>query len=90
MKVDTKITYVVYVVSFDETSLYCNKIRKRIQYLVNEFWKRWRHEYLVNLPSGQKWNRHRRNFKIGNIVLLKLKMRNEINGLCRAIGIYVV
>ena len=43
----------------------------RVQHIANEFWSRWRKEYLQSLQERQKWNTRRRNFVIGDIVLLK-------------------
>ena len=37
----------------------------------NEFWQRGRKEYLASLQARQKWNKVRRNFQVGDIVLLK-------------------
>ena len=39
--------------------------------LSNEFWARWRKEYLVNLQVRQKWNNSRRNLKVEDVVLIK-------------------
>ena len=43
----------------------------RVQHIANEFWSRWRKEYLQSLQERQKWNTRRRNFVIGDIALLK-------------------
>ena len=42
-----------------------------MQFLANEFWQRWRKEYLSSLQCRQKWNMVRRNFMVDDIVLLK-------------------
>ena len=42
-----------------------------IQHLANEFWNRWRKEYLLNLQTRQKWTEEKRNFQVGDIFLLK-------------------
>ena len=39
--------------------------------MANEFWQRWRKEYLASLQARQKWSKVRRNFQVGDIVLLK-------------------
>ena len=44
---------------------------RRTQYLVNEFWSRWRVEFLQNLQARQKWLKSERNLVKGDIVLLK-------------------
>ena len=43
----------------------------RIQHIANEFWSRWRKEYLQSLQERQKWTSKRRNFRVDDIVLLK-------------------
>ena len=40
------------------------------QLLADEFWKRWTREYLPLLQLRQKWFLPRRNFKVGDLVLL--------------------
>ena len=39
--------------------------------IANEFWSRWRKEYLQSLQERQKWTSKRRNFRVDDIVLLK-------------------
>lgn len=56
---------------FVKEDLYLNKRWRRVQYLANEFWTRWKKEYLLNLQSRQKWHKSRRNLKINDIVLLQ-------------------
>lgn len=42
-----------------------------MQHLANEFWSLWQKEYLVSLQPRSKASIKRRNFAIGDIVLLK-------------------
>ena len=35
------------------------------------FWQRWRKEFLSSLQQRQKWTTPRRNFAVGDIVLLR-------------------
>ena len=56
---------------FQKADLYCRKKWKKVQYLLNEFWTRWKKEYLMNLQMRKKWEKSRRNFQVGDIVLLK-------------------
>ena len=42
-----------------------------MQHIVNEFWSRWREEFLGSLQERQKWNKITRNFQVDDIVLLK-------------------
>ncbi|XP_061684073.1 uncharacterized protein LOC133505126 [Syngnathoides biaculeatus] len=52
---------------------------KQVQALANEFWSRWRDEYLHTLQPRRKWHTPRRNLQVGDIVLLKQSQthRNE-------------
>ncbi len=56
---------------FVREDLYLQKRWKRVQFLSNEFWTRWRKEYLLNLQQRSKWNKDRRNTKVNDIVLLQ-------------------
>ena len=51
--------------------LYCRRRWRRVQHIANEFWSHWRKEYLQSLQERQEWNTRRRNFVIGDIVILK-------------------
>ena len=44
---------------------------RRVQHIANEFWQKWK-KFLSTLQSRQKWNKNRREFMIGDIVLLKV------------------
>lgn len=56
---------------FVKEDLYLRKRWRQVQYLANEFWIRWKREYLLNLQTRQKWQKNRRNLKVNDIVLLK-------------------
>eukprot|EP00794_Sanderia_malayensis_P004022 gene4022-4571_t len=56
---------------FQKADLYCRRRWRRVQHLLNEFWSRWKKEYLMLLQPRQKWTEPRRNYRIGNVVLLK-------------------
>ena len=55
---------------FRKEDNYCQNRWKQVQYLADIFWERWVKEYLPTLQVGQKWFRPRRNFAIGDIVLV--------------------
>ena len=55
---------------FQKDDIYSRKRWRQIQYLADVFWRRWTKEYLPSLQERQKWNRPRRNFVIGDIVLV--------------------
>ncbi|XP_030849893.1 uncharacterized protein LOC115927770 [Strongylocentrotus purpuratus] len=57
--------------NFQDADLYSRKRWRRVQHLINEFWDRWRKEFLQNLQTRQKWTRPRRDAKIGDIVIMK-------------------
>jgi len=43
----------------------------RVQYLANEFWSRWKREYVQSLQVRSKWVKSKRDFQIGDIVIVK-------------------
>ena len=51
--------------------LYCKRRWRRIQHLANEFWLRWKTDFLQSLQSRQKWIRPRRNMQAGDVVIMK-------------------
>nr|XP_039261646.1 uncharacterized protein LOC120337819 [Styela clava] len=55
---------------FQDADLYARKRWRRVQFLANEFWKRWRNEYVHTLQHRQKWTNKQRNFKTGDVVLI--------------------
>lgn len=56
---------------FQRADLYCRKWWRRVQYMANQFWFRWRREFLQNLQSRCKWMQPRRNIAVGDIVISK-------------------
>lgn len=57
--------------NFVREDLYLRKRWRRVQLLANNFWTRWRKEYLSNLQQRQRWTKDRTNAKVNDIVLLK-------------------
>ena len=55
---------------FSRPDLHCWKRWLRVQHLANEFWSRWRKEYLQSYQSFTKWQSEKRNFSVGGIVLV--------------------
>ena len=51
--------------------MFCRRRWRRIQHIVNEFWSRWRKEYLLTLQGRSKWSGEQRNIQIGDVVLVK-------------------
>ena len=56
---------------FDRVDLYARKRWRAVQHLADQFWLRWKREYVTNLQRRQKWSGARRNFAVGDVVLLK-------------------
>lgn len=57
--------------AFQPADMYCRKRWRRVQHLANEFWTRWRKEFLLSLQQRQKWSRPRRNLIVGDVVIVK-------------------
>ena len=57
---------------FQKNDMYLVKRWRRVQYLSNCFWERWKKSYLMALQERRKWNKPHRNIEVGDIVLLKL------------------
>ena len=54
---------------FVQADIYCCKRWRRVQHIAEEFWSRWRKEFLVALRK--KWATNKRNFQVGDVVILK-------------------
>ena len=55
---------------FTDTEAYSRVRWKQVQTLAEEFWKKWKLEYLSSIIQRQKWNTPEQNLKIGDIVML--------------------
>jgi hypothetical protein len=55
---------------FTKEERYSRRRWRQIQYLADIFWRRWVKEYLPTLQKRQKWTKPRRNFQLGDIVLI--------------------
>lgn len=76
---------------------------RRVQHLADEFWTRWRKEYLQELQTRQKWIMKTRSLSIGDIVLVRdrsakrnswqvaiiIKIKNSVDGLVRSATVKV-
>lgn len=54
---------------FQCADLYLRKRWKRVQHLANEFWVRWKREFLHTLQLQQKWMRPRGNLQQGDVII---------------------
>ncbi|MBM6549463.1 hypothetical protein H7673_11555 [Streptococcus dysgalactiae subsp. equisimilis] len=50
----------------------CVRLWRRVQLLVDTFWKRWKLEYLSALQERNKWFTKKRNIKPGDLVLITM------------------
>ena len=49
--------------------LYAAKRWRRVQFLTEQFWSRWKREYLLNIIARQRWHSPTRNLKVGDVVM---------------------
>lgn len=56
--------------TFVREDMYLKRRWKRVQYLANQFWNRWKKEFLQNLQCRNKWQNKQANIEIGDIVIL--------------------
>lgn len=63
---------------FNKKDIY-KKQWRCVQYLADQFWARWRVEYLPSLQVRSKWKQESKNLQEGDVVLLadKSTYRNE-------------
>ncbi|XP_059092211.1 uncharacterized protein LOC131887601 [Tigriopus californicus] len=57
--------------SFVKNDVFCRRHWRRTQYLADQFWTRFRREYLESLQPRSKWIRGQENLEVGDIVILK-------------------
>lgn len=55
--------------AFPKEDVYGAKRWRRVQFLAEQFWCRWRREYLHNIIARQRWHSPKRNLKVGDVVL---------------------
>ena len=73
---------------FGKPDLYCRRRWRRIQHISNEFWSRWRKEFLVTLQERQKLREPQRNFSVGDIVILQDESHRSKWRLAKVIDVY--
>ena len=56
---------------FQRADVYMKRRWRRVQYLANLFWTRWKKEYLLTLQQRSKWNNPKRNLAVGDVILVK-------------------
>ena len=55
---------------FTRDDHYARRWWRQVNYLADQFWKRWIKEYLPILQRRDKWQRPRRNLRVGDVVLV--------------------
>ena len=56
---------------FQHSDMYSRRRWRRVQHIANEFWQRWRKEYIQNLQKRTKWSTERANLDINDVVMIK-------------------
>ena len=49
---------------FQRADVYMRKRWRRVQYLANLFWTRWKREYFFTLQTSQKWNQPKATYRL--------------------------
>ena len=55
---------------FQKEDAYGRRRWRQVQYLADQFWRRWVREYLPVLQLRQKWTRREQNLEVGDLVLV--------------------
>lgn len=55
---------------FQPEDCYSRRRWRQVQYMAHLVWKSWSREYLSELRERQKWSQRRKNFVVGDIVLI--------------------
>ena len=74
--------------AFRKPDLYCRRRWRKVLHICNEFWNRWRKKFRVTLQERQKWLVSKRNFYIGDVVLLKEDANRNEWKLAKVINVY--
>ena len=64
---------------FVSQDVYARRRWRKVQYLADQFWTRWRREYIQNLQLKTKWNWEHRNLSVGDIVMMKDEQAHRNN-----------
>ncbi|RXN17185.1 hypothetical protein ROHU_008098 [Labeo rohita] len=55
--------------TFPREDLYGARRWRQVQYLAEQFWSRWKPEYLHSIMARQKWHSPKRNLQVGDVVM---------------------
>ena len=50
--------------------IYLRRHWRRVQHLCNEFWLRWKKEYVHFLQKRQRWLKPRQNLQVGDVIVV--------------------
>ena len=64
---------------FLRTDIYARRRWRRVQFLAEQFWTRWRREYLQSLQPRQKWTETTRDLRVGDVVLMQDELQHRNN-----------
>ena len=56
---------------FQREDIYCKRRWRKVQFLADQFWTKWKNEYLCSLQERKFWTREQENLSVGDIVLMK-------------------
>ena len=59
-----------YELTDSDLASYGKRRWRRVQYLAEQFWLRWKRDYLKSLQIRKKWQYPKRNIKVGDVVLV--------------------
>jgi len=57
--------------NFQKNDVYMRRHWRRVQYLANLVWSRWKKGYLVLMQKRSKWRHLQRNLVVGDVVMLR-------------------
>ena len=55
---------------FSREDVYSRKRWRRVQYLANQFWSKWKRDFLPTLQERSKWTKEHPNLEVNDIVLI--------------------
>ena len=56
--------------AFRREDLYCRQRWRAVQFMADDFWRRWRVEFLPAMQRRQKWTTAKQNPEVGDVVLV--------------------
>ena len=56
--------------AFTSDDIYARRRWRQVQHVADTFWRRWIQEYLPHLQQLQQWFHKKRNFAVGDVVLI--------------------